>query len=594
MTSLRLLGAVRLSRHRGEADPSTSPERQTADVEFAAAEESGEIIGWARDLDVSAIKLTPFERPELGPWLKRPQAYDGIVWSRADRAVRSMRDMHSLSEWAVQNRKLIIFAIGPGGGPKMRLDFRSGPLDTMTQLMLMLFAFAAEMEANVIKERNRDTKAFMRATGRWGGGMFPYWAMPEKQGNEWRLIHNPDTVPATLDIIDRVLKKESKQSVMRWLNDEGILSPREYRIQQAGKVPTAPISGVVSVGEGTVSITPEDGSEAVTVNLFPKHVSASVEDGQKVEEGDRLTKRILWSAQTIKMMLRSRALLGQVELDGKPFLGPDGMPVKRVEPLTDLDTFEKLQRILDASAVHDASTRTAGAGMLLRIGWCGICGERLYRRSQPKPYGRYEYYGCRSAWGYLKKQSSDEKCRALAISAELLESTTEEMLLKTIGNLEVLEKVVIPAQSHHQELAEAEEAYAFLYGEAAKKPANLARLLQPQIKALEKRIAVLSALPEREEREELRATGETYAERWELADAGERRKMLLEAGVRIEAVNEDTEEVAVRSFERPQRDDEAVWLGSTEGVSYAFYVPKDLAERATGKSQSLGFVDQKL
>ncbi|WP_433537584.1 recombinase family protein [Micromonospora sp. CA-249363] len=533
MTTLRLLGAVRLSRHRGEADPSTSPERQTADVETAGAEQGGQIIGWARDLDVSAIKLSPFERPELGAWLKRPGAYDGIVWSRADRAIRSMRDMHKLSEWAVQNRKLIIFAVGPGGGPRMILDFRNGPLDTITQLMLMLFAFAAEMEANVIRERNRDTKAFMRASGRWGGGMFPYHLVPEKRGNEWRLVHNEETAEVVLDIIDRVINGQSKMSIMRHLNDQGIPSPREYRIQLADKATRAPVAGIVSLGEGEVTITPQNGSEAVTVKLFPKHAGACVEEGQKVRKGDRLTKPVLWNSKTIRDMLRSRALLGQTELAGEPVHGPDGMPIKRADPLIDRKTFDLLQAKLDETAVHDGSTRTENAALLLKIAFCPYCGERMYMRRQKTKWGLFAYYGCRSSWGYLKTQNSDTKCQAKAVPLDELEADVESVFLSQVGHLEVLEKVKIPAQSHRQELAQAEESYAYLYAEAAKKPANLAKLLQPQIQALETRITKLSAMPDTEEREEIRSTGETYAEMWEDADHNARRKLLLDSEIRV-------------------------------------------------------------
>ncbi|GFJ77530.1 hypothetical protein Phou_017100 [Phytohabitans houttuyneae] len=166
---LGFLGAIRLSRHRGEADPSTAPERQEASITQAAAEERGQVVGWARDLDVSAGLVSPFERPDLGQWLReRPDEFDGIIWSRFDRALRSMADLHELAKWAADRRKIIMFASGPAGG-LLKLDLRAGPLDAVTHLILTILAFAAQMEWQEIRERNRDAAAHMRQLGRWRG-----------------------------------------------------------------------------------------------------------------------------------------------------------------------------------------------------------------------------------------------------------------------------------------------------------------------------------------------------------------------------------------------------------------------------------------
>lgn len=112
-TSLvRALAAIRLSANH---DHTTSPGRQR-DANEAAADALGlNIVGWAEDLNVSASKVGPFDRPQLGDWLRRPHEFDAIVWWRLDRAVRSMADMAELARWAKQHRKRLIFAEGPAG-----------------------------------------------------------------------------------------------------------------------------------------------------------------------------------------------------------------------------------------------------------------------------------------------------------------------------------------------------------------------------------------------------------------------------------------------------------------------------------------------
>lgn len=73
------------------------------------------MVGYDTDLDVSASK-TPFEHPELGTWLARPDEYDVLVFWRLDRAVRSMADMSNLAAWARRRSKRLVFAEGPGAG----------------------------------------------------------------------------------------------------------------------------------------------------------------------------------------------------------------------------------------------------------------------------------------------------------------------------------------------------------------------------------------------------------------------------------------------------------------------------------------------
>src|SRR3954467_237244 len=84
---LRAFVAVRLS---DLTDNTTSPARQKEAGESCAASIGARVVGYAPDLGVAASKKTPFERPELGAWLKRPEEYDVIVFWRLDRAVRSM------------------------------------------------------------------------------------------------------------------------------------------------------------------------------------------------------------------------------------------------------------------------------------------------------------------------------------------------------------------------------------------------------------------------------------------------------------------------------------------------------------------------
>ncbi|MEV4642738.1 recombinase family protein [Actinoplanes sp. NPDC049548] len=579
---MRLLGAIRLSRHRGEGDPSTSPERQGTSIEAEAASRGGEVVGWARDLDVSAITLSPFERPDLGGWLRdRSKDFDGIVWSRLDRAVRSMADLHELARWATDERKVLIFASGPGGS-SMMLDMRAGPLDPIPHLIVTILAFAAQMEAQAIQERNRDTKAFMRRSGRWGGGMHPYHLMPEQRDVGWWLVPNPETGKVVVELIERVLQSQSKLSIVDDFNARKIPSPREYRLVKSEKVPVAPVEGDVAIDGDTFVITPEHG-DAVRVRRYPKHAEAAVRDGERVKEGQRLTLPILWNPKTAADILRSRGLMGQTELGGKPFLGPDGMPVQRAEPLINRETWDRLQRVLDEQGRVETKPRTRGASVLLGVGFCIICDEKIYYRDLKYKGGPYAYYGCRSAWGYLRRQAKQDRCSALGMPAEVVEDLVEREFLSLVGDLEVMENVVVPGQSHAAELADAMEAYKYLQGEAATKPKVLAAALQPQIAQLEERITRLSEMPETEDRVEAVGTGSTYREVWEGADVIERRRLLLEAGVKVRLgrTREDEGDVVLLPSRDVEEEYAAMVVASAERVSVALHLVSDLAERVS-------------
>ncbi|MFJ1594243.1 recombinase family protein [Kitasatospora albolonga] len=200
----RTLRGVRCVRLSVLTDETTSPERQREADDKIAAElnidfGAGDALREAVDLDVSASKVAPFDRPALGEWLARPSEYDALVWWRFDRAIRSMTDMHDLAKWAKQHRKMLIFAEGIGGG-KLVLDFRD-PVDPMAELQMTMLAFAAQVEAQSISDRVTGAMAAIRRMPlRWrGGGRPPYGYMSapmpaEFGGIGWTLVPDPDAV----------------------------------------------------------------------------------------------------------------------------------------------------------------------------------------------------------------------------------------------------------------------------------------------------------------------------------------------------------------------------------------------------------------
>ncbi|MFC6022989.1 recombinase family protein [Plantactinospora solaniradicis] len=594
MRPLKLLGAARLSRYRGELDPTTSPERQQATCRACADERRDTIVAWAMDLDVSAITKSPFERPELGVWLRtRHREIDGIVWSRLDRAVRSMRDLHALVEWAIEYKKILIFASGPNGSGAMELDMRRGQLDAIPRLIATVLAFAAEMEAQAIVDRNKDTRAYHNATGRWSGGMHPWHLMPVKTADGYKLVKNPETWDFMWEIVDRVLNKSQKrQSIGHDFMRREILTPMEYRLQKSGKLPIAPHDGIVkSIADGVVTISSE-GKPDESVKILPPKAVLRVEVGQSVSKGERLTHRGVWRTMTITPMLQNRILTGDTAPGGELLLDDDGYPIKRAEAMMELTDWLRLQRILDEEAGKPG--QKTKVHLLTDVGFCGLCGEKLHYRNQKVDYGsgRWIGYNCRSAWQSLKHQTPDERCKAKAMRDDQVQPVIEKALLGLVGNREVLQPVLIPGISHSAELEDAKRDLSRLIDLALDKPPSVSSVYEEKIAKAELRIARLAEMEDTEDHYAYQPTGRTYSQIWAEGTDEDRNLMLIQAGIRLSMFKRQKDEQWQRlPGLNTDVEHEVVEVTGDDNVVLALAIPKDLLRRTTGQEVDLGFKD---
>ncbi|MEH0424140.1 recombinase family protein [Streptomyces sp. B21-083] len=131
---------------------------------------------------MSASAFGPFDRPQFGEWLARPDEYDALVWWCFDRAPRSMVHMHELAAWARGHRKMLVFAEGIGGG-RLVFDFRN-PMDPMSELMMLMLAFAAQVESQSTRDQVSGAPTAMRTMQlRWAGDAIPYgyMSMPSRR-----------------------------------------------------------------------------------------------------------------------------------------------------------------------------------------------------------------------------------------------------------------------------------------------------------------------------------------------------------------------------------------------------------------------------
>src|SRR5262249_10027861 len=159
---LRVLGAIRQSKTR---DRSVSPAAQRAAIQRWADERGYDVVKFTEDLSRSG-KLSPFKRPELGPYLTDPMligTWDIVVTTKIDRANRNTKDFLILMDWCKANGKQYVSL-------KEQIDMTT----VQGRENAKQAASRAEWERDMASERRLETLEELEAEGRWPGGKVPF------------------------------------------------------------------------------------------------------------------------------------------------------------------------------------------------------------------------------------------------------------------------------------------------------------------------------------------------------------------------------------------------------------------------------------
>lgn len=491
----RAIGVIRLSKMTEET---TSPERQQEIIAAKARERGVEIVGWARDDDISATKFAPSKRPELAKWLARPTEFDEVIFWRADRFVRKVRDLVDMIDWSRKHGKGLVSAT-----ESFDLEDPTGQGEAMATMA----ALFAQMESKATSIRVKSTHAYLRESGRWPGGGIPYGytvtANPEGPGVV--LVPDPESAANVREAVSRVLAGESVNSIMVGFNKRQVLSPRDHARRMKGKARRCEC-------------------------LHEKHDSECLKcDCQEYRE-----RHAEWQRASLNRILRSEALLGRVLYHKESVPGDDGMPLVRAEPLIDVDTFSAVQEVLNSVTRKRKRTQTPSA--LLNIAYCA-CGQPLYKWQKPNKQGRvYSYYRCKNNY---KRRDEEGRCNRRPIPCALLDLTTHEALQREIGWLQLMRIQVVHGGGHEQELKAVGQRIADLTAERFVK--GIMRDNFDELMArLQAEHARLSELPPSPDVVKKEPTGRTFRQKWEEdLSAQERRLWLRDSGVKVRAVRGD-------------------------------------------------------
>ncbi|MEV6535278.1 recombinase family protein [Streptomyces sp. NPDC051639] len=486
----RIVGALRLSRY---TDASTSPEVQTDTVTRAGLSIGGRFVGWARDTDVSALKTTPWERAELRYWLDRPEEWDVMIWTRMDRAVRSMADMADLGRYAKQHGKRLVFASGPGGG-MLELDFTS----IMSEFMMMFLAFAAQLEGQTILERNQGAAAYLQQIGRWAGGGVPYGFRPDRKvfpdGNEgWWLVADD--------------------------GDGGTADIRRNMVYMA--IEGATFAGIHEHLQRTGAVTPKN------------HRARYARPQRSHDPDDR------WHVSTVAKMLQSPVMRGHtVKTDGTPVLTATGEPVLQGEGLiSDTEWFDLQEALKGRQTKATGVPKRKDAHPLLGVLVCSVCERNMvlhvYVERSGKDAGkRIDQFTC--AKTHHPVGADGKKVPGLTVKAEPVIKWVEQAFLQTAGRLRMTQVVMRGGVDNRAAIAELEASIATFGQNLASVTGAAAEILIGQLSGMSARLTALRQTPYEPPRREVVQLPGTWADEWNKdQDNHRRRKMLLQAGARV-------------------------------------------------------------
>lgn len=190
---------VRLSEHKGEDDPSTSPDRQRqACVTYCEAQgwEIVEVVD--SDLDVSGfIKGKRLGRPGIRRIIELLPVVDKVVFLKVDRLARSVSDFMVLADMAAEEGAALV---------SVKEGFDLGT--QFGKAMAGILAIFAELESSTISDRVRDAKGYLKTAGRWAGGTVPagYVSTANPDGNGWVLVIDPMAAGRIRDAAARIVE----------------------------------------------------------------------------------------------------------------------------------------------------------------------------------------------------------------------------------------------------------------------------------------------------------------------------------------------------------------------------------------------------
>lgn len=370
------------------------------------------------------------------------------------------------------------------------------PLDTtspMGRAMVQMTAVFAELERSMIRERIRDSRAYLATTERHWSGRPPYGLkiVPAPDGKGKILERDEEAAEVIREIVARLIEGESGSSIAEDLQRRGVTPPRMRTALKPNPAPSA------------------------------------------------------WSFPGIRKILEHPSILGhRVDDRGHVRRDETGAPIIFWEPIVSPEDLESARRAMRIRS----SSRSAPQRRhwLWQVVVCGKCGRPM---TQNANHGRAKLT--------LLRCNGDRRdpCRGVLVREADLSAWVEAEFLATVGHLEAVERVWVPgSEDPAPEIAQLDKAIARLRDD---RDAGLfdhdPEDYRARVKAMTERRAALASMPVTEGRWENRPMGCTVAELWKRLDRDARGGLIRDMGLRVvvEPANRRRLPVAARARLEP-------------------------------------------
>ena len=166
--------------------------------------------------DYKSGRIAPWDRPNLKPWVTRPEKmaqYDGILAFKNDRLSRGDWDDEArIRQWASANGKVLVIVDGPQWPPRHEGDRWSWEANAMQ----------AAKEWEDIRERVTRARRRLIDTGALVG-LVPVWAYAS-EGERYSHVAVPTEAGKRYmpEIFERIASGETLAAVAAWTREEGI------------------------------------------------------------------------------------------------------------------------------------------------------------------------------------------------------------------------------------------------------------------------------------------------------------------------------------------------------------------------------------
>ena len=418
---------------------------------------------------MSAIKLSPWDRPDLREWLgDKSEDWDALIFAKTDRVFRSAADCVRLAEWCREHHKILVL-VDDG----IRLDYyhpedaKDAFAGAMSKVFLILASVFAEIEGQRFMQRARDRVAFLRDTDRWGYGVPPYGFQiaPHPSGKGKTLEHDVEAQRIINEAAKRFLAGSSLTKIAKDFNDEGIQTRRGGR----------------------------------------------------------------WVTSTVRRVLSHPGMQGLKTYKDKIVLGANGEPVRVGPPTFDDQTWDRLRSEL-AQRTSEPRNRRHTINPLLGVVICATCGANLAQRAHLSRRGTgvtYRYYACgrapRACKGVsIKADDAEQLVEELFLETHADRRIKERIWRAGSDNSAELEQTKRTIESLREDRA---------LGLFTAPEDEL--MFRQQMKALIAKRDSLNEMPVVRAGWVDVETDQTYGEVWPDATVEAKRKMLTDAGVTL-------------------------------------------------------------